>query len=116
MQAVQKKLGGRSAPGEITHIKVEEPRGSLGVEGGIGIPAYHEYTRLRGIALMKSGKHLQGLHLNLIMTTEGSHHAEVSFFNPISNQDCHGGGLTTEAQTSHGNILHSGLPPNDKEL
>ena len=75
MQAVQRKLGRRSASREITHIEVAEPGGSFVDEGGIGIPPYHEYTRSIWNVLMKGSEHLQGLHLDLIMTTEGSHHA-----------------------------------------
>ena len=41
------EIGQKNHPREITHIKEEEPGGSLGDEGGIGIPPTSKYARLR---------------------------------------------------------------------
>ena len=61
-------------PGEIIDIKVDVAGGFWGDEGDIGISPYYKCTRLRWIAMMKGSECLWGLHLDLLMSTEGSHH------------------------------------------
>ena len=110
MQAVQRELGWGSTPRKSTHVKAEQPGSSSGYVGGIGILPHHNYVRLWWVMLAKDSKCICHLHLNLVMTTEGSHHVQVPLFHSVSNLDGGGSSFTTDPQTGIGDKLHPSLP------